>query len=443
MSRYTHLMTLLTLIFINPLQAELKVSVTEGNLRPIPIAIPLFAAEDAQMADYARSISDVIANDLSSSGLFRPVDRTAFIQGNGQYLIQPHFSDWRLVQAEALVVGKVTPAGSGRINVEFRLFDVYAERQIGGVSMTADIKDWRRIAHRIADVVYERLTGDQGYFDTKILYVAEHGSGKDSKTRLATMDQDGENHHYLTEENRIVMSPRYSPDMRQIVFMDYGANKKTPRVYVLDLNSRVQRQLGTFGSMTFAPRFMPDGSTVLMSISEKANSSIHAMNIRSGQISRLTSGAWIDTSPCASPDGRQIVFNSDREGSQQLYIMNADGSYPRRISYGSGRYATPVWSPRGDLIAFTKIEGGEFFIGVIRPDGTGERLLARGYLVEEPSWSPNGRVLIYTKQMYPQKGKPKRARLYKIDLTGYHEREVQTPANENALSPAWSPRLGS
>lgn len=431
------LLFLCILTYISPAQAELRVNITEGNFKPIPIAVPIFGGGN----EHARNIADVIMQDLESSGLFRPIDRGAFIQGNGHYLTTPHFADWRIIQSEALVTGQVTDAGSGRIQVEFRLFDVYTERQVEGISLTGNVQDWRRLAHKIADKIYERITGEKGYFDTRILYVAEIGDGKNRKTRLAQMDQDGANHHYLTDGSRLVLTPRYSPNMGQYVFMDYGADRRTPRVYVMDSRSKVQNRLGNFSTMTYAPRYMPDGETVLMSLAENGNSGIFTMNLRSHRIHRLTQGPWIDTSPCSSPDGRRIVFNSDRGGNQQLYVMNSDGSNIQRISSGGGIYATPVWSPRGDMIAFTKREAGEFYIGIMRTDGSGERLLARGYLVEEPSWSPNGRMLIFTRQNYPQGGRPARARLFKVDLTGYHEREVPTPNNENAVSAAWSPLI--
>jgi TolB protein len=398
----------------------LRVDITQGTFRPIPIALPYFAPQGGVSGQYAQTIPDVIQNDLVSSGLFRAIDRGAFIQGNGQYLTRPHFSDWRVIQSEALVVGRVTDVGGGQITIEFRLFDVLTERQIAGVSMTANVNDWRRVAHKIAD------------------HVADNGMGKNRVSRLAIMDQDGANHRYVSDGGRLVLTPRFSPNMQQIVFMDYGPDRKTPRVYVMDTKSKVQRRLGNFATMTFAPRFMPDSETVLMSMTETGgDSAIFAMNLRSHVVRRLTKGPWIDTSPCPSPDGRQIVFNSDRGGNQQLYVMNVDGTNARRISFGGGIYATPVWSPRGDLIAFTKKEGGEFYIGVMRTDGSGERLLSRGYLVEEPSWSPNGRLLIFTKQIGPGS----RPRLAQIDLTGHFERELPTPANENISSAAWSPLI--
>jgi TolB protein len=427
---------LVVLIFAcAPANAELRVDITQGTFKPIPFALPVFANNGG--GQYAQMIPDVITSDLVSSGLFRAINRGAYLQGNGQYLTRPLYADWRLIQAEALIVGQVSDAGDGKITVEFRLFDVLTERQIAGISLTAGVNDWRRMAHKIADHIYERITGEKGYFDTQILFVAEGGGGKNRTTKLAIMDQDGANLRYITDGRRLVMTPRFSPNMKHITFMDYGENRRTPRVYVMDTKSKVQRRLGDFKSMTYAPRFMPDSETILMSMSEGGDSALFAMNIRSHNIRRLTKGPWIDTSPYASPDGRQVVFNSDRGGTQQLYLMNMDGSNQRRITFGSGRYATPTWSPRGDLIAFTKMAGGEFYIGVMRPDGSGERLLSRGYLVEDPSWSPNGRMLIYAKKAGPGS----KVRLMQIDLTGHFERELPTPAHENVLSAAWSPLI--
>jgi TolB protein len=442
MNRILALLVML-ISMVGPVNAELRVDITQGTFKPIPIAVPYFASDgSSESAKYSQMIAEIITADLVSSGLFRAIDRGAFLQGNGQYLTQPKYADWRIIQAEALVVGQVTDVGDGKITVEFRLFDILTERQVAGISLTANVADWRRVSHKIADHIYERITAEKGYFDTQILYVAESGAGKTRASRLAIMDQDGANHRYISDSKRLVLTPRFSPDMKQITFMDYGEDRRTPRVYVMDTKSKVQRRLGNFNSMTFAPRFMPDSETILMSMSSTdGDSSVYAMNLRSHVVRPLTQGAWIDTSPCASPDGRQIVFNSDRSGSQQLFLMNSDGSNQRRISYGGGMYATPVWSPRGDLIAFTKKEGNQFFIGVMRTDGTGERLLSSGYLVEEPSWSPNGRMLIFTKQSRGQRGQGNRSRLMQIDLTGHFEREIPTPNNENVTSAAWSPLL--
>jgi TolB protein len=427
-----------------PVRAELRVDFTQGTMKPMPIAIVDFTSDggsySGNQGDLTTAIPQVITADLKRSGLFSPLDPAAFIQNPDEAYTAPRHADWRVLNAQALVVGKISQYG-GKVRIQFQLFDVLTEQVLGGFILDADLVDpneWRRVAHKFADAIYKAITGEEGYFDTRIVYVAESGSGRFLKTRLAIIDQDGANHRYLSDGKNLVMTPRFSPNMHQITFMDYGPNRKTPRVYVMDTdtNSLQKRQLGHFPGMSFAPRFSPNGENVIMSMSQQGNSSIYTMNLKKGIAQRLTTGPVIDTSASYSPKGDQIVFNSDRGGNQQLYTMNADGTNIQRISFGGGRYATPVWSPRGDLIAFTKMDDAQFYIGVMRPDGTGERLVAQGYLVEEPSWAPNGRVLIFTRQERKSK-----SQLYMVDITGYNEQRILTPSSENALSPAWSPLI--
>ncbi len=324
------------------------------------------------------------------------------------------------------------------MKVTFRLWDVYGEEQLTGKEYNTFQSNWRRIAHIMADEIYSRLTGEGGYFDSRIVYISESGPDTHRIKRLAIMDQDGENHKFLTDGRVLVLTPRFSPNSQEILYMSYAG--KEPRVYLRDLQTGREESLGTFEGMSFAPRFSHNGESIIMSIANGGTTQIYKMDLRNRQLIRLTSGAGtIDTSPSYSPDGAQIVFNSDRGGSQQLYVMNADGGNVRRISFGDGRYGTPVWSPRGDLIAFTKISGARFSIGVMRPDGSGERLLTDSYLDEGPSWAPNGRVIIFSRQD-PSSGNQEGAtHLYTIDLTGYNLREAITPMD--ASDPAWSPLL--
>jgi TolB protein len=294
--------------------------------------------------------------------------------------------------------------------------------------------NWRRIAHIISDAIYKRLTGEDGYFDTRIVYIAESGPQNRRVKRLSIMDQDGENHRYLTNGENLVLTPRFSPTAQEITYMSYAGG--IPRVYLFNLNTGQEEVLGEFPGMTFAPRFSPDGNRVIMSMARGGNSDIFTMDLRTRRVDQLTNHTAIDTSPSYAPDGRQIVFNSDRGGSQQLYVMSAEGSGVRRISFGKGRYATPVWSPRGDLIAFTRMYQGTFYIGVMRTDGSGERMLANGFNVEAPTWAPNGRVLSFFRQERANSRGQVRSRLFTIDLTGYNEREVPTPID--ASDPAWS-----
>ena len=446
--RYTFwLVVAIIMMSISPSRAELQIDITQGTVAPIPIAITKFVSyvsgsffsSDDLGLDH--QIPKVISEDLKNSGLFRLIDPKAFIQDAAAAAGSPRFADWRLLQTQALAVGKVYKESNGEYKVEFRLFDVIAEQQIEGLAFTAKGKDWRRIAHKISDAIYHRITGEKGYFDTRITFVAASGAGKSRKTRLAIMDQDGANLSYLTKGNKLVLTPRFSPTLQQITFMDYGADNKTPRVNVLNPKTKSIKILGNFTNMTFAPRYAPDGQSIIMSMSQQGNSSLYKISLNRNSYTRLTYGAVIDTSASYSPDGNQIVFNSDRGGSQQIYVMNADGSSIHRISYGNGRYATPVWSPRGDLIAFTKMYAGNFYIGVMRPDGSGERLLTQGYIVEEPTWAPNGRVLIYTREQRAPRGKRGKSGLYMIDLTGYNDRRVPTPVSENTYSASWSPLI--
>jgi TolB protein len=420
-----------------PARAELHLDITRGKIEPMPIAIPDFSG-GANGGSVAHDVTQVLSADLERSGLFKPLDAKAFIDKDAATRTPPRYGDWRLINAQALVTGTAETQPDGRLQVEFRLWDVFAEQQLTGLRYTTTQQNWRRIAHIMADAIYKRITGEDGYFDTRIVYISETGPVDRRIKRLAIMDQDGANHRFLTDGRSLVLTPRFSPTAQEITYLSYA--RGVPRVYLFNIDTGQQEVLGDFPGMTFAPRFSPDGNKVIMSLAVDGNSDIYTLDLRTRQATRLTDTAAIDTSPCYSPDGTQIVFNSDRGGTQQLYIMRADGSEAKRISFGSGRYGTPVWSPRCDPLAFTKIEGGQFYIGVMRPDGSGERLLTQAFLVEGPTWAPNGRVLMYFRQMPTDKqGKGGGPRLYSIDLTGYNEREVITP--QDASDPAWSPLI--
>ena len=416
--------------------AELRVDITQGKAEPLPIAVADFFGRGVSDSQIGREMAGVIAADLQRSGLFKPIDKRAFIQTDASLNTLPRFGDWRIINAQALVQGRIQLVADGRLRVKFRLWDVFAEQQMVGLAYFTVPDNWRRVAHIIADAIYKRITGEDGYFDTRIVYIAESGPELRRVKRLAIMDQDGENHRFLTDGSELVLTPRFSPTLQEITYLSYRGN--TPRVYIFNIDTGRQELLGDFPGMTFAPRFSPDGQSVIMSMSENGKTDIHVMDLRTRQARQLTRSGAIDTSPSFSPDANQVVFNSDRGGSQQLYVMDGDGRNVRRISFGKGSYATPVWSPRGDLIAFTKISRGTFYIGVMRPDGTGERLLAQDYLVESPTWSPNGRVLMFYRQS--KRGENvSDPRLYSIDLTGYNEREIITPVG--ASDPAWSPLI--
>lgn len=415
-----------------PASAQLQGTQTQGTIAPIPIAIPVFLSSDPQLG---ADIANVVQGDLERSGLFRPLERESFLEQIRDVNAAPRFVDWRSVQADALVVGRVVNNGDGKVGAEFRLWDVATGKQLSGQRFSTSAQNWRRIGHLIADQVYERMTGEKGYFDTRVVYVDETGPKEKRVKRLAIMDQDGANVRLLSQGQELVLTPRFSPTNQEITYMSYTRDQ--PRVFIMNLENGKRELVGDFPGMTFAPRFSPDGQRVVMSLgTPDGRSSIYELDLRSRQSRRLTQSDGIDTGPSYAPDGSQIVFESDREGTQQLYVMSADGSGVRRISAGDGRYSTPVWSPRGDYIAFTKQVSGRFLIGVMRPDGSGERVLTEGYHNEGPTWAPNGRVVMFFRESQGANGGP---RLYSVDITGYNERPVQTPSFGS--DPAWSPLL--
>lgn len=435
--------------------AQFEVNISEGVLKPTPIAIPSFEASGVDPA-VAAEINSIVRADLESTGLFTITPDSAFIQKDLNIEVAPRFADWKIIKTDALVVGtveQITRDGTALIRGSVRMWDVYGEelmrfedsngRQVSGRRFTTTPEDVRRIAHKISDAIYTRLTGETGYFDTRIVYIAETGPKTERVKRLAIMDADGANVKYLTSGRFTVLTPRFSPEAQQITYMSYEGGM--PRVYLYDLRRARQEVLGNFRNMTFAPRFSRDGQSVLLTQATNGNSDVYIMDLQTRQNRRLTDHPAIDTSPSMSPDGSQIVFNSDRGGSPQLYIMNTDGT-PRtcpsggrdvacRITFGSGRYSTPVWSPRGDLIAFTKQTRGKFHIGVIGTDGSGERLLTESYLDEGPDWSPNGRVITFFRERAPGAS----PQLWSVDLTGRNLRRLPTPTD--ASDPAWSPLL--
>ena len=424
----------------------IEVDITRGNLNPLPIAVsPLFADEtsnkellkEINIKNLGESISLVIENNLKRTGLFNTLDKNAFLQNPDIAHLKPRFEDWALIKAQALITGQIKYDNS-KLRVEFRLWDVLAGKEIVALAFTTVPNNWRRIGHIISDKIYERLTGEKGYFDTRIIYVAEEGPKTKRVKKLAIMDQDSINTKYLTLGNELVLTPRFSPTNQMVTYLSYFKN--LPRVYLLDIETGLQEVVGDFPGMTFAPRFSPDGKKIIMSFAKDGNSDIYTMNLENRIVERITNHPSIDTSPSYSPDGNFITFNSDRSGLQQIYVMDNNGDNVKRISFGKGLYGTPVWSPRGDLIAFTKLHKGKFYIGVMRVDGSGERLLTENYYQEAPSWSPNGRVIIFYRETKSNsKGEGFSAKLWSIDLTGYNERLV--PTETDGSDPSWSSLL--
>ncbi len=433
-------------LFNNIAFALVEVDITRGNLEPLPIAVsPLYTEpgskdiiqEDKIIKNVGEKISSIIEINFKRSGLFNPLNKESFVQKPDIAHIKPRFEDWKLIKAQALVTGKVTVTDD-KLRAEFRLWDVIAAKEMVALAFSTTPDNWRRVAHIISDKIYQRLTGEEGYFDTRIIYVSETGPKTQRYKKLAIMDQDGANTKYLTLGNELVLTPRFSPKNQLVTYLSYFRN--LPRVYLLDIETGVQEVVGDFPGMTFAPRFSPDGKKIIMSFAQDGNSDIYTMNMETRVVERITDHTSIDTSPSYSPDGKYICFNSDRSGLQQIYVMKSDGSNVKRITFGKGLYGTPVWSPRGDLIAFTKVHRGKFYIGVMRPDGSGERLLTENFYQEAPSWAPNGRVLIfYRETKSDSEGKGFSAKLWSIDLTGYNERLIETETDGS--DPSWSSLL--
>ncbi len=423
-------------LFAAPLAAQtgpLRIEITEGVIEPLPFAVPGFVPDTPEAAATAGQLSQLIAADLTGTGLFREIPPSAFISQVTDFAAPVQYADWKAINAQALITGAVDVTG-GRLTVRFRVYDVFSGAELGaGLQFVGGTDGWRRIAHKVADEVYSRITGEGGYFDSRVAFVSESGPKDDRRKRLAIMDYDGANVQYLTDSSSIVLAPRFSPSGDRILYTSYESG--FPRIYVLDLGQVQRRVLDqTEGSMSFAPRFAPDGRTVVFSLEQAGNTDLYTLDIANGQQTRLTTAPSIETAPSYSPDGRRIVFESDRSGSQQLYVMPAGGGEAQRISFGQGRYGTPVWSPRGDLVAFTKQNRGRFHIGVMRLDGSEERLLTASFLDEGPTWAPNGRVIMFTRETQGEGG---RAGLYSVDVTGRNLKPVRTP--DGASDPSWSP----
>jgi TolB protein len=411
----------------------LRIEITEGVIEPLPFAVPDFIAETAAAAEWGPRLAQLVAQDLTGSGLFRQIPASAFISRPQTFGAPVQFADWKAINAQALVLGAVSVTGD-RISVKFRVYDVFSGAELGqGLQFDGTTDGWRRVAHKIADQVYSRITGEQGYFDSRVVFVSESGPKDDRRKRLAIMDYDGANVQYLTGSEAIVLAPRFSPTGDRVLYTSYATGQ--PRIHILDVgNTRARILEQAPGTQSFSPRFSPDGRAVVFSLAQGANTDIYRLDLASGTTTRLTNTPAIETSPSFSPDGSRIVFESDRSGAQQIYVMPATGGAAQRISFGPGRYGSPVWSPRGDRIAFTKRSQGRFHIGVMRTDGSEERLLTASFLDESPTWSPNGRVIMFTRETQGASGS---ASLYSVDISGRNLQRVPTP--EGGSDPSWGP----
>ena len=441
MKKYYYL-TILLIFFVPSSYAALDVTISQGKVEPTPIAITSFFGNSDKTVKGGEVLREIISNNLTNSGLFYTVDDDLYIQSDNLVDKVPRFEDWKIIKAQFLLSGDIKFIDN-KYSVRIRLYDVFAGQEIKAVKMSIPNKDLlRRLGHKISDQVYERITGEGGYFDTRIVYISEVGPLNQRVKRLAIMDQDGhsDSHQFLTNGKNLVLTPRFAPNNQTITYMEYENN--TPRVYIYNLKNGVREIVGDFPGMTFAPRFSPDSQKIVMSFSDPktANTEIYLMDLNTRTIDRLTNDPGIDTSPSFSPDGKKIVFNSDRAGYPQLYVMDSNGKNIKRISRGKGVYGNPVWSPRGDQIAFTKLTQGLFHIGLMDTNGRNERVVVKDFSLESPAWSPNGRYLIYHRQQRSNEdGTGGQTSIHFIDITGYNERKINTP--RDASDPAWSPLL--
>lgn len=416
-------------LMASPASALVRIVVSGAEFSPLPIAIPNFQSSDPA---FGQEVADIVRNNLRRSGLFAPIEVSAMPQQVGNVAETPNFQAWVGANVDAVVMGQVERGA--QIQASVRLWDTRAGQQVVGQQHATGAEAYRRIAHIVSDTIYESLTGEGGYFDTRVVYVAESGPKANRTKRLAVMDQDGANVQYLTQGRSLALTPRYSPSQDLLAYMNYDEGQ--PRIYLLNLSSGQQQRLGDFGAMTFSPRFSPDGNTLAFSVESGGTTNLYAMPVGGQNPTQLTNSAAIDTAPSYSPDGTRITFESDRGGSPQIYVMGAQGGGAQRISYGEGSYSTPVWSPLGDLIAFTRLQGGQFHIGTMAPDGSGERILASSFHMEGPTWAPNGRVLMY----FSDPGGESGPRLYSVDIWGRNN--IQVPTETFASDPTWSPLLG-
>lgn len=414
--------------------APLRIDITGGVVEPLPFAAPQFIAENSAAQKYAEDLTALIRQDLVGTGLFREIPESAHISQITSFQSPIQFADWKAINAQALLTGAVSADGGDKITVSFRVYDVFSGGELGkGLRFSGSASGWRRMAHKVADEMYSRLTGESGYFDSRVVFISESGGKSNRQKRLAIMDYDGANVQYLTDSSSIVLAPRFSPSGDRVLYTSYETG--FPKIFLMDVGSVKRRILDTAeGVMSFAPRFSPDGKSVVYSMTQGGNTDIFLLDIGSGRQTRLTNTPAIETAPSFSPDGRQIVFESDRSGTQQLYVVPTSGGNPTRISFGQGRYGTPVWSPRGDMIAFTKQNKGRFHIGVMRTDGSNERLLTASFLDEGPTWAPNGRVIMFTRETQGASGT---ASLYSVDVSGRNLKRVTTPSG--ASDPSWGP----
>ena len=431
-------MVLVSCVFMSNARAELHVDVVAGGVDPIAIAVQKFETVGKVSNSDAKMLREVVENDLKRTGLFRIVNHDAFpefVKMNEM----PDFKSWAAIKTQVLAQASIQPEGKDSYKLEFYLWDVNGQEQIEAQSLIASKKSIRRLAHIMADAIYERLTGEVGYFDTQIVFIAETGSVSNRVKRMAIMDQDGYGMRFLSDKKTFVMSPHFSPNMSTVVFLSY--RNDDPMVWVLDLDTGDQTKLGNFGGMSFAPRFSPDGGRVALSLVKNGVTNIYEYDIQTKALKQLTFGKHIDTSPSYSPDGRYMAFNSDSSGSQQIHVLDLKTGKQKRITFGAGRYATPAWSPDGNYIAFTKIAENTFYVGIMNPEGRHEKILAGGWYMEAPSWAPGSRRIVYYETEKTSDGEERISHIRSVDITGQNLYDIDLKDGINGVEPTWSPKL--
>ncbi|MDN3646309.1 Tol-Pal system beta propeller repeat protein TolB [Pontixanthobacter aestiaquae] len=414
--------------------------VDELAMQDLSIAIARFAtdrdvetpANSNGTAALGNELSRIVFNNLKNNGLFKPAGPDALPKPTYGQITAPNWPSWENRGADMLVHGYVRARPDGRLTVGCYLYDVTIQDELARAGWVVPPRDWRRAAHKCADLVYSTLTGESPFLDSRIAYIAETGP-KDNRTkRLAIMDSDGANHRFITTGRSTALTPRYSPDYRKLLYLSYVDGN--PRIYIYDIGTGRQTLVTQSTNPTFAPRWSPDGKWILYSMAVSGNTDIYRVSADGGPSIRLTNTPGIDIGGSYSPDGSRIVFESDRSGSQQIYVMDSDGSDQKRLSFFGGRAATPEWSPRGDQIAFTHI-AGNFRIAVMSPSGGKLTHLTNSWQDEAPTWAPNGRII----QFFRTARNSGTTALWQVDLTGRNERKLPTPVD--ASDPAWGPIL--
>jgi TolB protein len=428
MKTYYRVVFILLLLASSSARGALTIEITQGIEGAIPIAVVPFGWNgSSSMAP--ENISAIIAADLNRSGRFESLpdrDLVAY-PSDGK---QVKFQNWRMVNVDDLVIGQIKQTGDGQYTVQFELFDVIRGKQIVALSFPASGQDLRQVAHHISDVIYEKLTGERGAFNTQIAYVTTSGTGKNKTYTLMVADSDGYDPQTILKSQQPLMSPSWSPDGKQVAYVSF--EKKTSEIYIQNVATGSRRKLASFKGINGAPAWSPDGRQLALTLSRDGNPEIYVMDVNSGSLKRLTNSVSIDTEPVWTPDGKSIVYTSDRGGSAQLYRVAAWGGSAKRLTFEGKYNAGADISPDGRKIVMVHGEGGRYRIAVLDLDSGLLRVLTDGHLDESPSFSPNGSMIIYAT------GAGNREVLSAVSVDGRFKQRLSLQAG-NVREPVWSP----